>query len=210
MWGELKGMDVSSLRSKWAYNIRAQAIKDFNIDDVDVVKDLLDEHVAKTLKEVEQKYKEIRRASFLHSLKKDFEASFNSVRLLKFMKAPGCLNVVVDAVQLILGQALVEGHSARLRARQCAKIIPLRSGKIPYTAGIKGHQGCVVGDSPSWADELILGLHGVPTGVFPPSLSTFFMFFTSLSGVEVPEAGSTEEDNNYINFINQQYDEEHQ
>jgi hypothetical protein len=36
------------------------------------------------------------------------------------------------------------------------------------------------------------------------------MFFTSLSGVEVPEAGSTEEDNNYINFINQQYDEEHQ
>jgi len=76
-------------------------------------------------------------------------------RLVGYAGPQAIISFAIDATKLIIGNALIEGFNARLAARKVGIIYPLRAGRLPFTAGIRGHQGAVVGDTPSWADKLI-------------------------------------------------------
>jgi hypothetical protein len=130
---------------------------------------------------------------------------YRGARLLKYMGPQAILSLAVDTTILLIGGSLIEGFNNRLKARQCVKILPLMVGSLPYTAGIRGHQGAVIGDDPSWADQL---LHGwfTPEGVdsnWGPSrvASQGLGWLAALSGVEVPEYGTTEADRAYIKAL---------
>jgi hypothetical protein len=59
----------------------------------------------------------------------------------------------------------------------------------PYTAGIRGHQGAVIGDEPSWADNLIYGWSKQYTGDNQwvwAGMNTI-QFTAAMLGIEVPE-----------------------
>lgn len=156
--------------------------------------------IAKLVETRTSRLKVVRRLAFLEEIKTAITSGVNGVRLLKYMGPQAVLSLAVDAVVLTLGQSIVEGHNARLRARQCVKIIPLRAGHLPYTAGIKGHQGAVIGDNPSWTDELISGLHGAGNALNPTTLAIFGVF-AAMGGVTVPQYGMTEVDSAYLNGI---------
>ncbi len=135
---------------------------------------------------------------------KAVRALTTGVRILKYMGPQAIISLAVDTSIAIIAGSLIQGHNARLRARQCVRIIPLMArGSIPYTAGIKGHQGAVIGDSPSWADELISGLHG-SSKALPEWLSTSFLYFNALNGIELPEYGRTEVDQKWLEKLKQE------
>lgn len=156
---------------------------------------------AKILADAASEARKAKQALILNKLTEAVQNSITGIRLLKYMGPQALLSLAVDAAILLIGNSFIEGHNARLRARQCAKIIPLRAGEIPYTAGIKGHQGAVIGDNPSWVDELISGLHGVQNDVLSGPGVTLLMFFAAINGVEVPEYGRTEIDTAYLNEL---------
>jgi hypothetical protein len=130
------------------------------------------------------------------------KGSVSGLRLLKYMGPQAALSLAADASLMILGESLIEGHNARLRARQCAKIFPLMSGRFPFVAGIRGHQGAVIGDDVSWVDELISNLHGVNAstgkGILDEGGIAAFGWIAALGGVELPKWGETEVDTAYL------------
>lgn len=146
--------------------------------------------------------KVIQRIRMAENLLDTAKGSVAGLRLLKYMGPQAVISLAVDASIMILGESLIEGHNARLRARQCAKIFPLMSGKIPFVAGIRGHQGAVIGDQPSWVDELISNLHGVKTksgdGILSDAGINAMAVLASFGGVELPEWGETEVDSAYL------------
>jgi AraC-like DNA-binding protein len=156
---------------------------------------------AKILEEAKDVARKLKKDLMILKLKEAAQNTITGIRLLKYMGPQAILSLAVDAAIFLLGSSLVEGHNARLRARQCVKIIPLRAGEIPYVAGIKGHQGAVIGDNPSWVDELISGLHGVQNGVLPQAGTTLLMFIASMNGVELPEWGRTAADTAYLESL---------
>lgn len=61
------------------------------------------------------------------------------------------LSVVID----VATASLVEMWTRRKQDAECVKIIPLQYKGSPFTAGINGHKGAVVGDNPSLQDRFM-------------------------------------------------------
>lgn len=117
------------------------------------------------------------------------------------------LRLAADITIFSIGGSIIEGINARWKARQCVKIMPLMVGSnppTPYVAGIRGHQGAVVGDDPSWADNLIMGLTHLNTqaqgrednlgGRLSYAGTNLLMFTGAMLGLEPPEYGQDPSD----------------
>jgi len=115
---------------------------------------------------------------------------------------PGVIaRLAFEVVRFSIGQTVIQGINSRLMARQAVKIFPLRSiqsngTSIPFVAGIRGHQGAVVGDDPGYFDKLLSGKFE-PSIPFTDGLKLSFIL-SALLGVEIPEYGNTDVDNLYI------------
>lgn len=138
----------------------------------------------------------IKAESIQHFLK-SWEEAKRICNILSYMGPQALLKAAWDISIMIIFNSFIEGINARFRARQCVKIIPLMSGDVPYVAGIKGHQGAVIGDSPSWGDELISGVH--PS--IPSWMNQAYITGVSLLGVTLPEYGSMDQDQQYLDDI---------
>lgn len=111
------------------------------------------------------------------------------------------LRVALEVFKFGIGQGMIQAVSKNLAARQMVKIIPLRSiqspgQSIPFTAGIRGHQGAVIGDEPGFVDKIISGRIG--PDVFGVKLS---LLVGAVLGVEIPEYGDTQEDTDVYNYL---------
>lgn len=116
------------------------------------------------------------------------------------------LRLAADVAFFAIGGSIIEGINARWKARQCVKIVPLMVGSnppTPYVAGIRGHQGAVVGDDPSWADNLIMGFTHLNTeakdrdgyaGRAAYVGTNLLMFAGAMLGLEPPEYGQDPSD----------------
>lgn len=140
-----------------------------------------------------------------------FKTANNIVRgahLLSYAGPQAIVRMAVDAVILIVGGSIVEGINARWKARQCVKILPLVVHNHPWVAGIRGHQGAVVGDDPSWADNLLFGWSKMNTDIQGHSQdfkgyssflgSNMLMFSAAMLGVEAPEYALDSGENPFI------------
>lgn len=136
------------------------------------------------------------------SLRKTAKGVLTGVRLAKYMGPQLILALAADAAITLVGGGLIEGWNARTKARQSVKIIPLTSKGVPFVAGIRGHQGAVIGDNPSWTDELITGLHGGPTanGEYITG-GKLLMVLNALLGVDVPDYSPNEVDQAWIEHL---------
>lgn len=74
-------------------------------------------------------------------------------RILSYTNPLGWIKLLLDASIFIVGGEVIGSISSHLRARQAVKIIPLMVGDRPFTAGIRGHAGAVIGDDASWVDK---------------------------------------------------------
>jgi hypothetical protein len=75
--------------------------------------------------------------------------------------------------------------------------MPLVAGKLPYTAGIKGHQGAVVGDQPGWLDVQLKNILDPGYGGGNP-----IGWIAALNGVELPESADNDVDQQWLDYYN--------
>lgn len=120
--------------------------------------------------------------------------------LISYAGPQALLKVVYDVAVLVIGGQIVDGINARWKARQCVKIVPLIVGDpgYPLTAGIRGHQGAVIGDDPSWADTLLYGWMKVGDGEDHYTGQNIMTFVASMLGVQVPDYLPTEQDKQFL------------
>lgn len=113
------------------------------------------------------------------------------------------LKVALDIVVLTIGSSVVDGINARWKARQCAKIVPLIVGDpgYPLTAGIRGHQGAVIGDEPFWANNLLWGWYKTGDGEDQYVGQSVMTFAAAMMGLEVPDYLPTEQDKQYMQSL---------
>ena len=133
---------------------------------------------------------------------KTFKEVKNGVMLLS--NSNPFTGVIYDTAVILLGDSLVGGINARLRARQCVKIFPLKAGRSEFTAGIRGHQGAVIGDHPGWADEFLFGLIDGKTFI-PEGYENWRGYYTLIMGAigfEMPETGNHSIDDRWIEEFN--------
>jgi hypothetical protein len=149
----------------------------------------------KTLYTDVKEAKEIKDATKLTArLKTSYALAKDIVRggsLLGYAGPQALLKVAYDVAVYTVGGGIIDGINARFKARQVAKIVPLMVGDpaYPYTADIRGHQGAVIGDEPSWADNLIYGWSKQYTGDNQwvwAGMNTI-QFTAAMLGIEVPE-----------------------
>jgi len=159
-----------------------------------------DKHAKKVTEETTEALKKAARMRKLEKMKKSMETAMLAVRMVKYMGPQAIFSVAFDTTVGIVGGSLIEGYKAHLRARQVVKIIPLRVGKVEFVAGIRGHEGAVIGDNPSWVDEVIGGLHGAPNNVLPTWATNSLGFVAAFNDLEYPQA-HTEVDAAYIKAI---------
>jgi len=115
------------------------------------------------------------------------------------------LKVMFEVYRFTIGGGVITATNLWLRARQCVTVIPLRTRdsmgtSIPYTAGLRGHQGAVVGDDISYFDKLLEGWLG---GKGEGPLVTAAMVVGAALGIDSPEYGNTEIDSAYLKKIAQ-------
>jgi hypothetical protein len=128
--------------------------------------------------------------------------------LLSYAGPQAIVRIAVDATIMIVGGSIIEGINSRWKARQCVKILPLMIQDHPYVAGIRGHQGAVVGDDPSWADNLLFGWSRMNTDVNKYSQdfagyssyigSNLLLFGAGMMGLEAPSYATDSFENPYI------------
>jgi len=97
---------------------------------------------------------------------------------------------VIDLAIQALASSVVDSINHHLAARQSVKIMPLSNQQgMPFVAGIKGHQGAIIGDSPGIFDEILMGLTGNPGdgGYIPPEMVTTGLVLSALLGIESPK-----------------------
>ena len=135
---------------------------------------------------------------------KEIQGVMHGVRLFSYMSPLAIVQLAFDVALFMYGDAIVKSLNARFTARQAATIIPLRSGPIPLTAGIKGHQGLVIGDDPGWGDKLLSG-EGMPEGY-----RQGLFILAALTGVEVPTYGTTPLDSYYLDELRKELEEKNQ
>lgn len=73
--------------------------------------------------------------------------------------------IILAVATSIITDSLFTAYSRFKQNRQAVIIMPLKSYGHDLLAGVKGHQGCVVGDTPSKIDEFYEGKNGGVTGV---------------------------------------------
>lgn len=119
-----------------------------------------------------------------------------ALRILGLSNPIGWLFLGIDFTIFGLFGALAESFETRLKARQCVSILPLAMGKYPWTAGLRGHMGAVVGDDPGWGDRLIMD-------IFNPSHPVGWALGLALAlyDVEIPEYADTELSRRWDLFI---------
>lgn len=126
----------------------------------------------------------------------------SSLSLALSALGPGVVaRLAFEVIRFSIGQNVIQGINSRLMARQAVKIFPLRTiqsngTSIPFVAGIRGHQGAVVGDEPGYFDKLFSGKFE-PSIPYTDGLKISFLM-SALLGVEIPEYGNTDVDNLYI------------
>ena len=146
-------------------------------------------------------YKVLAKAKVLKSyeLLKDVYTGF---RLAKFAGGP-FISLACDTIQFIIGGSVINGINARLRARNVAKVYPLFVGNIPYVAGMRGHQGLVIGDDPSWADKLLTGYLTLGDGSWAQA-SKWTGLLATVAGIEVPDHAVTQTDAKFVAYLQNQ------
>lgn len=97
------------------------------------------------------------------------------------------LMLLIDIAQFLMFDGMIEGLNNLMKARQCVKIYPLTAGGVPYLAGVRGHQGAVLGDYPSWMDELYMSL-------LMPGGMNIIGWTAAVAGLESPNYARTEID----------------
>ena len=142
--------------------------------------------------------KKLAKAKILRSYEilKDVYTGF---RLAKYAGGP-FISLACDTIQYIIAGAFIDGINARLGARNVAKVYPLFVGNIPYVAGVRGHQGLVVGDDPSWADKLLTGYLTPGDGQWHGA-STVTGWLSTAVGIEVPDHAVTDADARFVTFL---------
>ena len=116
---------------------------------------------------------------------KEVTQTAKTVRLLSNCGPQIVFNIAKEVVMMSIGNQLVLGVNARLASLHSVMLIPLMStrSRLPYVAGIRGHQGAVIGDTPGWADNLLTGLLTGKDG----GIGTTTSFISAFLGVEAPE-----------------------
>jgi hypothetical protein len=122
---------------------------------------------------------------------KALKGIYSGGRLAKYVVGAGggpvgeAMMLLIDIAQFFGFDAIIEGLNNLMKARQCVKIYPLTAGGVPYVAGIRGHQGAVLGDYPSWMDELY-------TNLLTPGMANLGLGWIGvIAGLEVPNYART-------------------
>lgn len=73
------------------------------------------------------------------------------------------VGIIADVGLSILAHNALEAYSRFKKSRQAVMVFPLTYKGKPWTAGLNGHQGCVIGDDPSRIDKFWDGESGYVT-----------------------------------------------
>jgi hypothetical protein len=75
-----------------------------------------------------------------------------------FLEAIGWSNILFLAADIaitIIVHNIVEAYARKLRNRQAIMLMPLKYQGLPFTAGINGSQGMIIGSQPSAVDKYL-------------------------------------------------------
>jgi len=97
----------------------------------------------------------VKQVDLLGALGHDAKKASTALRIGSLVGPQFLLAAAKEIIWMCLGESVVSTINYRLKARQVVTIYPLFSGGVPYTAGILGHAGAVVGDEPGWIDQWI-------------------------------------------------------
>jgi endonuclease YncB( thermonuclease family) len=94
-----------------------------------------------------------------------------------FVKAIGYSTIIYAAIDVaitIIAHNVLEAWGRKLRNRQACVVVPVKYQGLPFTAGINGSKGLILGSQPSVYDKWL-------------SDSNFMKTITTILGVEVPD-----------------------
>lgn len=128
----------------------------------------------------------VKQLDFLGSLGHDAKKASTALRIGSLVGPQFLLAAAKEIIWMCIGESVVNTIEYRLKARQVVTIYPLFSGGVPYTAGILGHAGAVVGDEPGWIDQWI------SKDKWGQNLSIACAFF----GIDIPDTKPTVEEKN--------------
>ena len=160
--------------------------------------------ITNTLKTMQGKFKDVVAA---RHAKRMAEATAKTANVISLLGPQVILRVALEVVRLSIGMAMVDYLNSALIARQAVRVIPLRvrhsdGTTTPVVAGLRGHQGSVIGDDLSFFDNMLENYLGGKD----ESLGARGVFFLAASlGIEVPEYGNTEIDSSYYQDIRKKF-----
>lgn len=105
------------------------------------------QEVVKTLENIQEKTKDFRKA----------KAVTQTMKLGRFLVSGTGIGLIAQIGFVIIAHSALEAYSRFIDNRQAVMIYPLQYKGYPFTAGINGHQGCVIGDTPSRMDKFWSG-----------------------------------------------------
>lgn len=165
---------------------------------------------AKKLKKGREGYDEVKESIKLASLATKIERGIKdgimAARVASYAGPQAILSIVKDVVWFCIGDSIVDAINQHLKARHSVKVIPLHSGAVPYVAGIRGHQGAVIGDDPGWLDNILMdwvGGKGEPgsTSNFAKNSTHFLAGFV---GIQVPDWTPSPSEQQYLRSLKEQ------
>ena len=89
------------------------------------------------------------------TMSKALTAKFSAKTALGAMMVKALPAIIIGSVLFIVSEGLIELYSRKLQNRQAVIIAPLTLHGREFSAGIHGHQGCVVGDEPGKVDKAL-------------------------------------------------------
>lgn len=116
---------------------------------------------------------------------------WKGARLASYAPPFTLFRLIADISFMAIFDNLIASVNERWKARQVGIVMPLTVGDLPYTAGIRGHEGAVIGDDPSWADNFLLNLYhghlGAEQGADKAgTISSFITTSAAFIGFEPP------------------------
>ena len=112
--------------------------------------------------------------------------------------------IIMDAAKIVVMQETVDYINEWLDSAHSVIIMPLMAGDIPFVCGIRGHQGAVINDDPSWTDILLRDL-------IDPSVTPLWSPWKLASvplnfiGVNMPNNWTNSADKNLVDGLKQYY-----
>jgi len=86
----------------------------------------------------------------------EFKNTLKTIKMTKMALSSTPITLALNVTIQIIGNSVFDGINAAFSGMQCVKIIPLRKYKgVPYVAGIKGHQGSVLGEKPGLVNSIL-------------------------------------------------------